>query len=174
MNCWSEIEIIFSQSVHFWSRLKNFEILTYKELFYFKKSNFGLVKHDKKKFEKILWIYTQKDKNTEGCQNSNIYLTIFSLLYCSGLCGCLDIHSEMYGMHFSKVLHNWHQWLFFLGPNMCTDILSNFWTEHVSYLCLQMTRTGLSGFIHWCFNLVPPLQTQSRPSGPTFVDKRLF
>ena len=47
--------------------------------------------------------------------NSNMYLTIFSSLYCSGLCACLDIHSEIYGMLFSKVFHNWHQW-FFLVP----------------------------------------------------------
>ena len=35
-----------------------------------------------------------------------------------------------------------------------------------TFWVLQMASTGLSGCLHWCSNLVPPLPTQNRPSGP--------
>ena len=37
-----------------------------------------------------------------------------------------------------------------------------------------MTQIDLSAFLHWCFNLVPPLSTQNKPSGPICVAKRVF
>ena len=56
-------------------------------------------------------LQTKKQKPW-GLSNPTIYLAIFSSLYCSGLCACSDIHSEIYGMPFLKELHYCHQCFF--------------------------------------------------------------
>ena len=51
------------------------------------------------------------------------------------------------------------------GPRKAT--FGTFWVQ-------QMAQTGLSGCLHWSFNLRPPLPTQNRSSWPNCVTKRLF
>ena len=48
----------------------------------------------------------------------------------------------------------------------------NLRTGYFSYLGLQMTKMGLSGCLHWSSNLIPPLPTQNRPTGPICEAKR--
>ena len=77
-------------------------------------------------------------------------------------------------------------WCFNLVPPLLTQnrpsryffsILAPLWPRRAifwTFLVLQMTQYCLSGCPYWCFNLVPPLLTQNRPSRLICVVRRIF